>query len=319
MKAALLSKPRRVELVETQLEDVGSHQVRLRIEQCGLCASELDLWLGKSPEKLPTQIGHEVAGTIEEVGSEVETLHPGDRVAGWLEAGGFAEQAVLHENHCVKVSSHVSYPAVAEPLACVVNAVELASPALADNVVIIGAGYMGTLIQIVTSLKGPRSITVMDTRPDALARASELGATRVVNVERESPLELVDEVTEGQGADITYEVTGVGPGLDLATDVTRMGGKLCIVGFHQGSSRSVNLARWNWMALDIVNAHFRDIETIMRGMRAGIRLVNAGVVDVSHLVTDIFPLERIDDAFALAMSKPDGFLKAVVDVNGLSA
>lgn len=316
MRAALLSKPRQIELVETPEQDVGPGQVRLRVEQCGLCASELDLWMGKSPEKLPAQIGHEIAGTIDVVGAEVATLQPGDRVAGWIEAGGFAEQAVLHESHCVKVSSHVTYPAVAEPLACVVNAVELASPALADDVVIIGAGYMGTLLQIVSSLKGPRSITVMDTRPDALQRASELGATRAVNVESESPRDVVDEVTEGRGADITYEVTGVGPGLDLATDVTRMGGKLCIVGFHQGPPRSVDLAKWNWMAFHIVNAHFRDIETIMRGMRAGIQLVNAGVLDVSHLVTDIFPLDHIDDAFALAMSKPTGFLKAVVEVKG---
>jgi L-iditol 2-dehydrogenase len=316
VKAALLSAPRRIELVETPGSDVGPHQVRLGIEQCGLCASELDLWLGKSPENLPAKIGHEVAGTVVEVGAEVKTLRTGDRVAGWIEAGGFAEQAILHEDHCVKVSPHVTYPAVAEPLACVVNAVELASPALGDDVVIVGAGYMGTLVQLVSSLKSPRSITVMDTRPDVLERASELGATRVVNVGTESPLEVVHELTGGHGADITYEVTGVGPGLDLATDVTRMGGKLCIVGFHQGPPRSVNLAKWNWMAFEIVNAHFRDIDTIMRGMRTGIRLVNTGVLDVSHLVTDTFPLDRIDEAFALAMSKPPGFLKAVVEING---
>jgi L-iditol 2-dehydrogenase len=308
----MLTAPRRVELVERELTRPGPRQALVRIEQCGLCTSEIDLWLGAAPEQLPAAIGHEIAGIVEETGADVTGMQAGDRVAAWIEGGGFAEQVIVEERHCVAVADHVGYPAVAEPLACVVNAIELAAPSLADDVVIIGAGYMGSLLQLVTRLKGPRSITVADVRADALERAVALGATRVVNTATESLTEAVMEETNGRGSDLTYEVTGINDGLTLAGDVTRMSGKICIVGYHQGASRTIRLGHWNWMAFQIANAHFREIDTIMAGMRAGMELVNAGVLDVSRLVSNIYPLEGIGHAFEAATAKSAGFVKAVV-------
>jgi L-iditol 2-dehydrogenase len=313
MRAAMLTGPFTIELVDRRLPALAPSQARIRVVQCGVCTSELDLWTGKAPEKLPAAIGHEVAGVVEEVGAAVSTLSVGDRVAAWVEGGGFAEQVVVEERFCVPVANGVAYPAVAEPLACVVNSVELAAPALADDVVVIGAGYMGNLVQLVTALKGPRTVTVADVRDDALQRALRLGATRVVDTRSESLAEAVHEVTDGRGADVTYEVTGNETALRLAGEVTRMSGKLCIVGYHQGGLRAIPLAQWNWMAFQLVNAHFRDIGTIMGGMRAGMRLVNAGVVDVGSLVTDSYSLGEIATAFETATAKPDGFVKAVVE------
>jgi threonine dehydrogenase-like Zn-dependent dehydrogenase len=313
MRAALLTDPYTIELVEQELPAPGPGQVRLRVVQCGICTSELDLWTGKAPQKLPAAIGHEVAGVVEEVGPAVSGIREGDHVAAWVEGGGFAEQAIVEARFCIPVAPGVRYPAVAEPLACVVNSVELAAPALADDVVIIGAGYMGNLLQLVTALKGPRTITVADIRPDALERASRLGATRVVDTSREPLADAVGELTDGRGADVVYEVTGTGKGLELAGGCTRMSGKLCIVGYHQGGAREIPLGEWNWMAFQLVNAHFREIDTIMRGMRAGMRLVNAGVLDASSLVTASYGLGEIEQAFQMATAKPDGFVKAVVE------
>ena len=70
------------------------------------------------------------------------------------------------------------------------------------------------------------------------------------------------------------------------------------------------------MAFQLVNAHFREIDTIMGGMRAGMRLVNTGALDVADLVTDTYPLEQIGAAFEHATSKPDGFVKAVIEPGG---
>jgi L-iditol 2-dehydrogenase len=313
VRAAVLTEPFTIELVDRAVPARGPTEVRVRILQCGVCASEVDLWTGKAVEALPKAIGHEVAGVVEEVGADVTSLRPGDHVAAWVEGGGFAEQAVVGERYCVRVAPGVPYPAVAEPLACVVNAVELAAPALGDDVVIVGAGYMGNLVQLVTALKGPRSITVADVRPDALARAERLGATRVVDTSSESLADVVAEATGGRGADLTYEVTGVNAGLDLAGQVTRMSGKLCVVGYHQGGPRTIPLGTWNWMAFDVVNAHFRETAMIMRGMRAGMRLVEAGVLDVSTLVTGVYPLGRIAEAFEAATARADGFVKAVIE------
>ena len=98
--------------------------------------------------------------------------------------------------------------ALAEPLACAVNAVEETDVRLGDDVVLIGAGFMGNLVQALVSLRGARQLIVADTRPDALARAAALGATRVVDVRFESLTEVVATATEGRGADITFEATG---------------------------------------------------------------------------------------------------------------
>jgi L-iditol 2-dehydrogenase len=314
MRAALLQGPGRLELVDRPVADLGVGQVRLRVTQCGLCTSEVDLWLGRNDELLPALIGHEVAGVVDEVGPNVRSVAVGDGVAAWIVEGGFADQVVADEAHLVKVAPSVDYPAVAEPLSCVVNAVELAAPGLGDNVLIIGAGYMGALLQLVTALKGPRSTTVADIRDDALVRADELGASRVVNIARESLVDAVAEITDGHGADVTYEVTGIQAGLDLAGETTRMSGKLCIVGYHQGAPRSIPLGQWNWMAFQIVNAHFRSVETIMSGMRKGVELLNAGVLDVSPLRTNVYRLDDLAEAFEAAVSKPDGFVKAVVEM-----
>jgi len=94
--------------------------------------------------------------------------------------------------------------------------------------------------------------------------------------------------------------------------VTRMSGKIAIVGYHQGDAREIPLAQWNWMAFTIVNAHFRDVAVIMRGMTTGMRLLASGVLSMDDLVSHRYPLDQINDAFEALQSKPDGFVKAVI-------
>lgn len=314
MRSALMTAPRTIGWRELALPEPGPDGVLVRIEQSGVCASELGLWTGKEPDDLPAEIGHEIAGVVEAVGEEVTSVAAGDSVVVWVaDGGGFAERMLAPERHCIRVAPGLAYPAVAEPLACVVGAVELAAPALGDDVVIVGAGFMGNLLQLVSRLKGPRSITVADVRPDALARAAELGATRVVDTRTESLTDAVREVTDGRGADVGYEAIGVQAGLDMIGAATRMEGKLCVVGYHQGGTRAIPLAHWNYMAFRLVNGHFRDPATIVANMRAGMRLVETGALDIAPLMTDVLPLDGVAEAFRRAEEKPDGFVKAVVE------
>jgi 2-desacetyl-2-hydroxyethyl bacteriochlorophyllide A dehydrogenase len=223
-------------------------------------------------------------------------------VAAWVTERGFADYVVVRAAHCFHAGDVPLDLALAEPLACAVNAVELAAPRLGDDVVIIGAGFMGNLVQKLVQLKGPRTVTVIDTRTDALERARRLGATSAVDPREEYDLQ----------ADVAFEVTGVQPALETLGDVTRMGGKVVIVGFHQGGTRELPLGAWNWMAYDILNAHFRDVPTIMRGMRQGMRLLTSGRVTLGDLVTHRFALDEVNEAFAVAVEKPPGFVKATV-------
>jgi threonine dehydrogenase-like Zn-dependent dehydrogenase len=80
--------------------------------------------------------------------------------------------------------------------------------------------------------------------------------------------------------------------------------------------REIPLGNWNWKALDIVNAHFREVATIMRGMRTGMRLLTSRRLVITDLVTHRFGLDEVGDAFQVAVDKPDGFVKSTVVLEG---
>jgi L-iditol 2-dehydrogenase len=316
MRIAVLRGPRAFEVVEEDVPEIAPDEVLVKAGACGVCASELDVWEGRGAAPFPLYPGHEVSGTVVRAGAEVRTFREGDVVAVWATGRGFAEYVAVKAEYCRPAAGVAVEEALAEPLACAANAVELADVRLGDDVVIIGAGFMGNLVQELVQLRGVRHLVVADTRPDALERARKLGATRTVDVTRESLPDVVSGLTGGVGADITFEVTGTQAPLAVVGDVTRMSGKIAIVGYHQGAPREIPLAQWNWMAFQIVNAHFRDVNTIMRGMTIGMRLLTAGRLSLQGLVTHRFGLDDINEAFATAVDKPEGFVKSTVTFPG---
>jgi L-iditol 2-dehydrogenase len=313
VKIAVLEAPERFDVVEEEVPAIGPDEVLVRVANCGVCASELDMWEGKAGT-YPWFPGHEVSGVVEDVGPGADDFRPGDPVAVWVTQRGFAEYVAVKAEYCLPADDVPLDLALAEPVACAVNAVELAAPVLGDDVVLFGAGFMGNLVQLLTQLKGPRRLIVVDPRRDALERALRLGATHALDPGVDDVVAAVRELTDGRGADLTYEVTGVQAPLEVAGDVTRMSGKIAIVGYHQGEPRRIPLGHWNWMAFELVNAHFREVATIMRGMRTGMRLLASGRLSLDRLVSHRFPLSEIGDAFATAHAKPEGFVKATVEI-----
>jgi len=312
VRLAELQGPRSFVVVDVAVPEVAPDEVLVKVATCGVCSSELGAWTGRVETRFPARIGHEVSGEVVAVGPATTTFRPGDRVAVWTVAAGYAEYVAVREDYCRPVGQLPLEQALAEPLACASNAVELTDVRLGDDVVIIGAGFMGLLVLQLVALRGARQIVVADTRADVLALAGQLGATRTVNSTEESLPEVVAELTGGHGADITFEVTGAQSALDVVGDLTRMSGKIALVGFHQGDPRQIPLAQWNWMAFQIVNCHFREVATILRGMSVGMRLLVAGRLRLDLLIPHRFPLEQINEAFATAVAKPEGFVKASV-------
>ncbi len=315
MRIAELRGPRSFAVVEAPVPEPAPDEVLVEVAACGVCASELSHWTGRSGAPYPARIGHEVSGTVVATGAAATRFRPGDVVGVWTTGAGYAEFVVAREEYCRPVPVGLE-PALGllEPLACASNAVELADVRLADRVLVVGAGFMGLLVTQLVALRGAREVVVADSRPDVLALAAGLGATRTVDV-RDAPLATqVQELTGGAGVDVTFEVTGAQSALDVIGDCTRMSGKLVLVGFHQGEPRQVPLAQWNWMAFSLLNAHFRDVAVIMRGMNVGLQLLSSGQLQLGPLVTHRFGLDAIDQAFATALDKPDGFVKAVVEL-----
>jgi L-iditol 2-dehydrogenase len=313
VQIAVLNEPGKFELVHEDIPAIAPDEVLLRVRACGVCASELGMFTGLAGHATyPWYAGHEVSGTVEHVGEEVSGLAPGDNVAAWVTTRGYADHISVKAEYCFPAGDVPPELALGEPLACAVNAVELTDVSLGDDVVIVGAGFMGHLVHKLVESRGPRQVIVADARPDALKRAEAFGATRVVDVTSESLVDAVMESTGGAGADVTLEVTGVQAALNNLGNITRMSGTVAIVGYHQGEPRSIPLAHWNWMAFRIVNAHFRDVGTILRGMRAGMRLLTSHRISMDELVTHRYALTDIDDAFRTSLEKPEGFVKATV-------
>lgn len=326
MKQAVLRSPREFEVVDAPVPEIGPEEVLVRVAACGVCASELDMFLGQTDRSFPILPGHEVSGVVEQVGAAVTRQRPGDRVGIWVTEAGFSEYVKVHTDFALPAADLPLDLALAEPVACAVNAVEIADVGLGDDVAIVGAGFMGALVLKLVLLRGPRRVFVADARPEALDRAREMGATHTIHVGSESLVDVVrantDRVPAGTfgdvgeldelGVDVTFEVTGFqGPLVDVG-DATRMAGKVVIVGYHQGGMREIPLGNWNWKALKIVNAHFREVATIMRGMRTGMRLLTSRRLVITDLVTHRFGLDQVGDAFQVAVDKPDGFVKSTV-------
>jgi threonine dehydrogenase-like Zn-dependent dehydrogenase len=330
MKRAVLQSPGRFEVVEAAVPEPGPDELLVRVAACGVCASELDMFTGQTERTFPLMPGHEVSGVVERVGAAVTRQQPGDRVGIWVTEAGFSEYVTVNTAFALPAGDMPLDLALAEPVACAVNAVDIADVRLGDDVAIIGAGFMGALVLKLVLMRGPRRVFVADTRPEALERARAIGATHTIDVRTESLADVVrantDRVPPGTfgdvdpldevGADVTFEVTGAQAPLVAAGDATRMAGTVAIVGYHQGGSREIPLGGWNWKALRVVNAHFREIATIMRGMRIGMRLLSSGRLPIDDLVTHRFALDEIGDAFQMAVDKPAGFLKSTVVIGG---
>lgn len=101
----------------------------------------------------------------------------------------------------------------------------------------------------------------------------------------------------------------------LAGELVRERGKVIIAGFHQDGARQVNIQLWNWKGIDVINAHEREAKIYLEGIRAGIAAVEAGLFDVSDLVTHAFGLEELALAYQALDQRPEGFIKAMVRID----
>jgi threonine dehydrogenase-like Zn-dependent dehydrogenase len=109
------------------------------------------------------------------------------------------------------------------------------------------------------------------------------------------------------------------PGTAISLSPASTSGKLCIVGYHQDGTREIRLGHWNWMALNIINAHFREQATVLSGMHKAIRLLRSDLIDLAPLITNVYALDRIAEALEAAAARPEGFVKAIIEPNSLES
>jgi threonine dehydrogenase-like Zn-dependent dehydrogenase len=306
-----LIAPRTGRVVVEQAPEPGYGQVLVRVVANGVCASDLSVWASPQP-RYPIGLGHEPVGTVREAGPGVD-ISPGTAVTGRF-AGSYADFVLADVRDIIEVPDGLEMDqAMGEPLGCAAEALRRTPIRLADRVAVIGLGFMGLcMVQMLTRSAAVR-LTAIDLRNEARLAALAVGADDAYHPSQlPEPLRYDDE-TGRYGVDVVVEATGTQQGLDLATTLVRPHGTISILGFHQ-TLRQVDIRAWNWKALDVVNAHVLDRGLLRESTRAGLEMVAAKRIDLSRMLTHRFSLEHIDDAFAALEEKPEGFIKAFIEV-----
>lgn len=315
MRAAVLTGPGRIRLDSVAVPEPGPAEVRVRLEGCGVCASNLEVWAGQPWFEYPLAPGapgHEGWGTVEAVGDEVRDFTVGERVA-LLSGHAYAEYDVAPADSVVRLPALLTgLPFPAEPLGCAMNIFRRSDIGAGQIVAVVGIGFLGALLTRLATAEGARVIA-LSRRPFALEVARTFGATEtVVMDDHQRVIERVRELTGGAGCERVVEAVGKQWPLDLAAELTAVRGRLIIAGYHQDGPRQVNMQLWNWRGLDVINAHERDPKVYLEGMRAAVEAVAAGRLDPSPLYTHTFALDQLPEALEATRTRPDGFLKALV-------
>jgi threonine dehydrogenase-like Zn-dependent dehydrogenase len=317
MRAAVMTGAGDVRLSAARRPDPGPHQVRVRVEGSGVCASSLPVWEGRpwfAYPSTPGAPGHEGWGVVDAIGEDADPSLLGARVA-FLSTHAFAEWDVADAAAVAEIPDALAGRICpGEALACAVNAFDRAHVVPGDVVAVVGVGFLGAAIVALAAHAGA-TVVAYSRRPFARQRARDLGAVDACDLlDHEAARQAMAAVARDGLADVVFEAGGVQPTLDLASTLCRTSGRLVIGGYHQDGLRTVDLSLWNWRGLDIVNAHEREPSRYVAGMRRAFGLIQRGVLDLDTLCTHQVGLDDLSKAFTWIRDRPDGFLKAVVTV-----
>lgn len=315
MQAAVQTGPGKMELADVPIPQPEAHQVRIRLEGCGVCASNLTPWAGPEWMNFPTEpgnLGHEGWGIVDAIGDEVKDLRIGDRVAA-LSYRSYAQFDVADASAVVPLPDAldgIDFPG--EPFGCAFNIFNRSEIRAGQTVAIVGIGFLGAILTRLVTDAGARVIAI-SRRAYSLNVAKAHGAAEMIPMDdHQGIIDQVKDLTEGRFCDRVIEAVGKQWPLDLAGELVAERGRLIIAGYHQDGPRNVNMWLWNWRGIDVVNAHERDPAIYAQGIREAVAAVAAGRLDPAPLVTHRFPLSQLSDALNATRDKPDGFLKAVV-------
>jgi threonine dehydrogenase-like Zn-dependent dehydrogenase len=315
MRAAVLAAPGELRIEEVPVPIPGAGEVRIRLEGCGVCASNLEPWAGQEWATYPGEpggLGHEGWGTIDAVGEGVAGFAPGDRVAA-LSYRSFAQYDLARAEATVKLPPQLDgQPFPGEPLGCAFNIFRRSDIRAGQTVAIVGIGFLGAVLVSLARGAGARVIAI-SRREESLALARHYGADETVRMDDHwAIIEQVKSLTGDDLCDRVIECVGKQWPLDLAGELVSFGGKLIVAGYHQDGPRQVNMQMWNWKGIDVINAHERDLGVQMRGLQEAIEAVASGRLDPAPLYTHNYPLTRLGEALDATRDKPGGFVKALV-------
>ena len=337
MKAAIYYGARDIRIEEVECPRAGDDGIVVKVRAAGVCGSDLHAYK-KAPQDRPfgrLTYGHENAGEVVEVGANVEDVKVGDRVFAaallpcfeceWCERkdyakcsaglrvaglsglrGGFAEYlwvpVVLRENdtgivtNVFKLPETMSYQdgALVEPMGIGASVVRNAVPGTDDVVVVLGTGMIGLGTVVNLKASGVSKIIATDVSEKRLEAARELGADVILNPAEEDVVKRVMEETSGSGADIVVEAAGLPITFLQSFDMVRRGGRIVVVAFYEEP------VEFKPHVVIVKNA--RIIPGKGADFQKAFELVKAGKLKDKQVISHVFPLDKIDEAFETAIN-----------------
>jgi L-iditol 2-dehydrogenase len=333
MKAALYYGIGDVRYEETAVPEIGSGDILLKVETALTCGTDVKTYKRGHPlllRETPALFGHEYAGIIKEVGTDVKYFKPGMRVVATNSApcgtcflckrgmfnlcpelksnfvnGAFAEyirvpEPVVNWNtHPIPDSLPFRNAALTEPLACVINGIEQSNIQLGDTVAIIGAGPIGQMMIMLAKKRGASTVIASDLADLRRKMAKQSGADIILDPASENPVERVKEETAGHGADVVIEAVGLPATWEQAVDMTRDAGTTVLFGgAAAGTKFQIDTVRFHYGQLTIKGV----FHLTPRNVEQALRLIIAGDVKPDILISHEMALKDVTKALELMSS-----------------
>lgn len=320
MKTLVITGPKTSTLVEAEMPKITEkNQVIVKLKYCGVCMSEHYDW---SIAKAGKVFGHEPVGTVFAVSDDVTDLKEGDRVSGIF--AGNAQYVLADRSTVFKLPDNLSdEDATLEPLACLMSAVsKVKIHMIGERIAVVGCGYMGCGAISLLKLRGAYVVAV-DIRRESLVDAKKYGADECYTPE-ELPKNYFYVVGGGLNFDgepggfsTVMEWGETSESLDLAINMTRMCGQLCIGAYHTGGKRLVDVQQLNVKAIDCLSTHPREVEMSLIGCQRSIKMLSDGRWNFKGLPTKIYPATMFDKAHEELETKYGKYMKALIDFENL--
>jgi len=348
MKAALLEKYNHFQIIEKQDPLITQGEVLVNVQYASICGSDQHLYKGDfhPRTKLPFTPGHEFAGVVEAIGKKVQGYQLGDHVAvdpiiwcgkcdacknkhypaceklkllGIDQDGGFAQKISVPPHMLFKVPKSVphEHASLVEVYAIGFHSCARAGVQKSDSIAIFGGGKVGQCVMQAARTKTQAKMFVVDIvegRLDIIRQSYP--DVRVINAREEDPVEVIKKETEGHGVDIAFEVVGhaheipgrVNP-VRACVQSIRGGGVVCVLGLGDEAIPIV-YKELIWKEATIVASRVSDGE-----FAEAIKHLEKGQLKPDALITDILPIDKIQEAFDLLEQHPDRYLKILLNLN----
>ena len=325
----------RFTLGEGELVLPGPGEVRLDVAFCGVCGTDLHIAHGHMDHRVrvPQVIGHEMSGTVAELGADVHGYAVGESVVVRpLDTRGetAADKGVSHicrelkflgidtpgafqsswtvpafTLHRLPAAVDLRLAALVEPLAVACHDVRRGEVAAGESVVVIGGGPIGLLVGLVARERGA-SVTVSEVSPFRRKLAAELGLDVVDPTAADLPAAIFER-TGDAGADVVFEVSGSAAGADVMTRLACIRGRIVIVAIYP-DPQPVRLFDFFWKELSMAGARVYEPEDY----EEAIALLATATLPVDRLITAVEPLERLPSVFAHLQGDPAA-MKTLID------